>query len=166
MKIGLISDTHGYWDEAISVHLKGCDEIWHAGDIGSQEVADQLEALAPCKMVFGNIDDKGLQARYPKTQLMEYDGLRILMIHIGGKPPKYAKGIKKHLKETKPHVFVCGHSHILRVMPDEENKLLYLNPGAAGQQGFHKMRTLLLFEIEAGRIQNLRVVELGLRGRA
>lgn len=166
MKIGLISDTHSYWDEAILDHLKGCDEIWHAGDIGNQEVADQLEALAPCKMVYGNIDDKAMQSRYPEQQIMEYDGLRVLMIHIGGKPPKYAKGIKKLLKEIEPNVFVCGHSHILRVMPDEENKLLYMNPGAAGQQGFHRVRTLLLFEIREGRMQNLRVVELGLRGRA
>jgi putative phosphoesterase len=165
MKIGLISDTHSYIDEQILRALEGCDEIWHAGDIGDGAVAEALEKLARCRMVFGNIDDRPMRERYPEEQLFNCQGMRIWMLHIAGKPPRYAKGVSAKIKEIKPDILICGHSHILAVLPDEKNGLLYINPGAAGQQGFHRMRTLLRFELEEGKIKNMEVVELGLRGR-
>lgn len=165
IKIALISDSHSYIDEATLSHLREVDEIWHAGDIGDHRV---IEALPPGKIqrvIFGNIDDSKMQNKFPETLIFKVEGMKILMTHIGGKPPRYAKGIKALLKTEKPQLFVCGHSHICKVEYDRELNCLYLNPGAIGQHGFHIMRTMLLFEIDAGKIQNLRVVELGKRGR-
>lgn len=165
MKIGLISDTHGYLDPQVFRYFAECDELWHAGDIGSMEVADQLEHFKPLRAVWGNIDGKEFQARYPEHQHFSCEGLKVWMTHIGGKPPRYAKGIRPLLLEHKPDIFICGHSHILRVMTDEKTgRLLYLNPGAAGMQGFHKMRTLLRFDIREAKVSNMQVVELGKRG--
>ena len=165
MKIGLISDTHSYLDPQVFSYLEDCDEVWHAGDIGSLEVLEQLQQFKPLRAVWGNIDGKEIQAHCPEDQHFSCEGLRIWMTHIGGKPPRYAKGIRPRLKELQPDIFICGHSHILRIMTDEQlNHLLYLNPGAAGQQGFHSMRTLLRFDIHAGKISNMQVVELGKRG--
>ncbi len=165
MKIGLISDTHSYLDPQVFKYFKDCDEVWHAGDIGSLEVLDQLESFKPLRAVWGNIDGREIQARCPEHQEFSCEGMKVWITHIGGKPPRYAKGIRLRLKELQPDIFICGHSHILRVMPDEElNRMLYLNPGAAGQQGFHRMRTLLRFEINNGKVSNMEVVELGKRG--
>ena len=166
MKIGLISDTHGYLDEQVFKYFQECDEIWHAGDIGTLELIKKLEGFKPVKAVWGNIDGKEIRAHYPENQVFECEGKKIWMTHIGGKPPLYARGIKARLKEIQPHIFICGHSHILRVITDDKiGNLLYVNPGAAGLQGFHKIRTLLRFEITAGKIANMQVVELGKRGQ-
>ena len=166
MKIGLISDTHGYLDEQVFKYFKDCDEIWHAGDIGSLEVGQLLELYKPLRAVWGNIDDKQIRLRYPEDQIFSCEGMKIWITHIGGKPPLYSKGVKARLKELKPDVFICGHSHILRVMADEKmDKLLYINPGAAGMQGFHKIRTVLRFEIQNGKVRNMQAIELGKRGQ-
>lgn len=165
MKIGLISDTHSYLDKKIAQYFKDCDEIWHAGDIGSLDVISELEKVAPVRAVFGNIDDKEIQSRYPEDLWFECEGLTIWLTHIGGAPPNYNPRIKKILKERIPRVFICGHSHILRVKKDASYKnMIYINPGAAGNQGFHQMKTIMRFEITAGEIKNLEVIELGKRG--
>jgi putative phosphoesterase len=166
MKIGLISDTHGYLDEKVHHHFKDCDEIWHGGDIGEGPIIEQLEKIAPVQVVFGNIDSPDQQKMYPEDLFIEREGLLIYMSHIGGKPPTYNPRVRKIIKEKQPHIFVCGHSHILRVMTDpKQGNLLYLNPGAAGRQGFHKMRTLLRFDIENTKVSNMQVIELGQRGK-
>lgn len=166
MKIGLISDTHSYLDEQVFKYFKDCDEIWHAGDIGQLEVALKLESFKPFKAVWGNIDGGEIRSRYPEHQIFNCEGMKVWMTHIGGKPPAYAKGIKTGLKEIQPALFICGHSHILRVMTDQKaGNLLYLNPGAAGIHGFHKIRTLLRFEITEGKIKNMEAIELGKRGK-
>ena len=165
MKIGLISDTHSFLHPRVLHHFKDCDEIWHAGDVGDMKVIEELEQFKPLKGVFGNIDDKSVQAIFPEELSFEVEGLKVFMIHIGGKPPKYAKGIRAKLEILRPKLFICGHSHILKVMPDHSlQNMLYMNPGAAGNHGFHQMRTLLRFEITEGTIQNLEVIELGKRG--
>lgn len=164
MKIGLLSDTHSYLDPNIFIHFKNCDEIWHAGDLGDVVIADQLEAFKPLRAVYGNIDDQDLQLRFTEDAWFSCEGLEIWMTHIGGAPPHYNPRIKKMLKEKTPAVFICGHSHILRVKKDPTYNLLYLNPGAAGNQGFHPMRTLLRFEINNKLIEKLEVIELGKRG--
>ena len=166
MKIGLISDTHSYLDPRVMYHFDNCDEIWHAGDVGERKVLDELSTLKPVRAVFGNIDDRQLQQELPEKLIFELEGVKVYMIHIGGTPPRYAKGVKADLKVYQPQLFICGHSHILKVMPDPAlNGMLYMNPGAAGRQGFHKMRTLLRFDLEGGNIKNLEVIELGKRGQ-
>lgn len=165
MKIGLISDTHSFLDEKVYRHFEAVDEIWHAGDIGNTEVADKLEAFKPLRAVWGNIDGHELRARYPEHLRWECEGKKIYMTHIGGKPPTYTKDVRHRMNNGIPDIFICGHSHILRVMQDPKRPgLLYLNPGAAGKHGFHKVKTMLRFDIEAGRIFNMEVVELGSRG--
>lgn len=147
-------------------HLQDCDEIWHAGDIGSIECADTLEALGPTlRMVWGNIDEKGLRLTYEQDLFFDIDGLMVYMTHIGGYPGRYYQRPLQLIRELKPDLFVCGHSHILKVMPDKTHKLLHMNPGACGVKGFHKFRTLLKFDIENKKITNLRAVELELRGQ-
>lgn len=165
MKIGLLSDTHSYLDDKVFKYFDQCDEIWHAGDIGNLEVADKLEAFKPLRAVWGNIDGHELRVRYPEHMRWECEGKRIYMAHIGGKPPTYNPEIRKRMNANMPDIFICGHSHILRVMRDPKRPgLLYLNPGAAGKHGFHKVKTMLRFEITEGRIQNMEVIELGNRG--
>ncbi len=164
MTIGLLSDTHGYFDPTIVKHFSQCDEIWHAGDIGDVSVIDDLEKIKPVRAVYGNIDDALLRARFPEDLWLKCDGLTVWMTHIGGKPPQYNPRIKKLLKEKQPDVFICGHSHILQVKRDDARGMLYINPGAAGQQGFHQIRTMLRMEIEAGKIKKMEVIELGKRG--
>lgn len=162
--IGLLSDTHGYLDERIAHHLRGCDEIWHAGDFGDARVVDELQALAPrFRGVYGNIDGTDVRRTQPLTQDFEVEGLRVVITHIGGYPGHYAPAARPLLDATQPGLFVTGHSHILRVMPDPRRQLLHLNPGAAGRHGFHQVRTLLRFGIEAGKVVNLQAVELGKR---
>lgn len=165
MKIGLLSDTHSFLDPKVFTHFKACDEIWHAGDIGTMELADELEKFKPLKAVFGNIDDKNLQTRFPEDLHFTCEGLTIWMTHIGGAPPNYNPRIKKELKTTIPDIFICGHSHICRVKKDPTyNNTLYLNPGAAGNHGFHTVKTLLRFEIRETKIISMEVIELGKRG--
>lgn len=166
MKIGLISDTHSYLDERVFHHFQNCDEIWHAGDIGENQVLEKLSEFKPTKAVFGNIDSPIMQKELPEYLILEYEGVKTLMIHIGGKPGKYAKGVRQLILEHQPKLFICGHSHILKVMMDRELGTLYMNPGAAGKHGFHQMRTLLRFDLKAGEIKNLEVIELGKRAQA
>ncbi len=167
MKIGLISDTHGHLEESVFTHFKDCDEIWHAGDIGLKEVLEKLEAFKPTLAVFGNIDHQGIQAITKEDLIFKREGMKILMTHIAGKPPTYNPRVRGLLDEHKPNIIVCGHSHILKVMPDPKRAgLLFLNPGAAGLQGFHRIKTLLRFDITAGKIANMEVIELGLRGKS
>lgn len=163
-KIGLISDSHSYIDHKTISYLENVDEIWHAGDIGDLVVVKSLPRGKIIRGVFGNIDDQEVQSQFPEWLEFEVEGVKVLMTHIGGKPPRYAKGVKERIKMAKPQIFVCGHSHICKVEVDQVLNCLYMNPGAIGQQGFHQMRTLLLFELENRKIQNLRVVELGRRG--
>lgn len=165
MKIGLISDTHGSLDPKVFDYFQHCDEIWHAGDIGELSIADKLEAFKPLRAVYGNIDDKDIQIRYPEDLFFECEGLHVWMTHIGGAPPRYNPRIKKILSARRPDIFVCGHSHILRVAKDPALEgMLYVNPGAAGNQGFHFMKTIVRFEILTGEVRDMEVIELGKRG--
>lgn len=152
-------------DERILHHLKGCDEIWHAGDIGSTSVLKPLEETANVRAVYGNIDDAGIRVIYPLDNVFEVEGALIYMTHIAGRPGKYPHRVKAKLNALRPDIFVCGHSHILLVNRDPESGLIHLNPGAAGHHGFHKIRTLLRFDINAGKVENLEAIELGKRGR-
>lgn len=163
-KIALISDSHSYIDHKTLTYLEHVDEIWHAGDIGDRSVMAALPPNKTIRGVFGNIDDQAMQREFPEWLEFESEGVRVLMTHIGGKPPRYAKGVKERIRQSKAQLFICGHSHICKVEFDPSLNCLYMNPGAIGQQGFHQMRTLLLFDLENGKIQNLRVVELGRRG--
>ncbi|ANQ47501.1 metallophosphoesterase family protein [Flammeovirga sp. MY04] len=163
MEIGIISDTHSYIDDRIIEHLKDCDEIWHAGDIGDEQVTDALKVLAPLRVVYGNIDNGKARIEFPEEQIFTIEGVKIYMIHIGGYPPRYTPKLKRRLDELNPDLFICGHSHILKVIPDKTRNLIHINPGAAGRHGFHQMRTLIKLTIKDGKPQNLRVVELGKR---
>lgn len=162
MKIGLLSDTHGYFEEAWELHLGSCDEIWHAGDFGTLAVAQGLLRWAPLRGVYGNIDGPEIRQIYPEHLHLEVEGVRIWMTHIGGQPKRYPAAIKKRLQTDPPDVFICGHSHILRAEKDPFG-VLHLNPGACGRQGFHLVRTLMLMEIENGKFTSFKVVELGPR---
>jgi len=164
MKIGLISDTHSYLDDQILWHLQDCDEIWHAGDFGTLTISDRLATLAPLRGVYGNIDDQQIRSLHPKVQRFNLNGTDVLMTHIGGYPGKYHPDIRAEIKANPPDLFISGHSHILKIMPDKSlPKLLHINPGAAGRHGFHNVRTLVKFNLAAGKITNLQVVELGKR---
>jgi uncharacterized protein len=164
MKIGLLSDTHGFLDPKVFEYFASCDEIWHAGDIGLN-VIERLESFKPTRTVFGNIDDVSFQRQYPENLRFECEGLSILLTHIGGAPPSYNPRVKKLLTESIPNIFICGHSHILRIKKDSVyNNMLYLNPGAAGNHGLHQMKTIVRFEIIEKEIKNMEVIELGKRG--
>ncbi len=164
MRIGLMSDTHSHLDKDVFKYFEDCDQIWHAGDIGNIETADKLEQFKKLRAVYGNIDGHELRARYPKELHFECAGITIWMTHIGGYPPKLSQHILGKLKYYRPSLFICGHSHILKVMRDKEIGCLHMNPGACGIYGIHKMKTLLRFSIINKKIKNLEVVELGLRG--
>ncbi len=165
MKIGLLSDTHSYLDPKVFEHFKDCDEIWHAGDIGDASVANALEKFKPLRAVFGNIDDLDLRTRFPEDLWWTIEGFNLWMTHIGGTLPYYNPRISKILKSKVPDIFICGHSHILRVKKDpNHHKMLYLNPGAAGNHGFHHMKTLVRFELLKKEIRKMEVIELGKRG--
>lgn len=159
-RIGLLSDTHGYWDERYLQYFEDCDEIWHAGDIGSEEVADRLEAFRPLRAVYGNIDGQNLRLRFPEINRFTLEGSDVLIKHIGGYPSKYDPSVRSLLQEQPPALFISGHSHILKVKFDPRLNLLHINPGAAGKYGFHQVRTLVRFCIEQGTFQNLEVIEL------
>jgi len=165
MKIGLLSDTHSYLDPQIFHYFSDCDEIWHAGDIGNHELANRLEEFKPFRAVYGNIDDKKMQLRYPEHNRFTIDGLDVWMTHIGGYPGKYPKKIREMMLTNPPDLYISGHSHILKVMPDTQFGLLHMNPGACGIEGWHKMKTLLRFDINNGQISNLELIELGPRAK-
>lgn len=164
MKIGLMSDTHSFLDPKIYEYFKEVNEIWHAGDIGTEGVAQALEKFKPLRAVFGNIDNADIRQRFPENLVWNSDGLSVFMTHIGGYPGKYAARIKQQLKLIQPDLFICGHSHILKIMPDKELNLIHINPGACGNEGWHKVKTLVRFDITLGKIQNLEVIEIGQRG--
>lgn len=159
-RIGLISDTHGYWDEKYLTYFEPCDEIWHAGDIGSLEVAERLAAFRPLRAVYGNIDGQEIRFLYPQTQRFIVDGTEVLMKHIGGYPGRYDPSIASSILTRPPQLFVSGHSHILKVMYDKTLGLLHINPGAAGKQGFHQVRTLVRLVIDQGAFRDMEVIEL------
>lgn len=160
-RIGILSDTHGYWDERYLEYFAECDEIWHAGDIGSYDLIRRLEEFRPVKAVCGNCDGGDTRKTYPEVLEWECENTRVMMAHIGGYPGKYAPGIRKILAEKRPQLFIAGHSHILKVMFDKQMNLLYINPGAAGIMGWHKVRTLIRVTLSQGNFSNLEVIELG-----
>lgn len=160
-KIGLLSDTHGYWDDKFEKHFSDCDEIWHAGDIGTLELADRFEVFKPFRAVHGNIDDNSIRNAYPKNQRFILEEVDVLMTHIGGYPGKYDSSVRELMIANPPKLFVTGHSHILKVMYDKKTQCLHMNPGAAGKYGFHKIRTLLRFVLDKGDIKDLEVIEIG-----
>lgn len=158
--IGLLSDTHSYLDPRVFEHFKDCDEIWHAGDIGDISVADQLKSFKPFKAVYGNIDGKEVRREYPENLRFEMEGVDVWITHIGGYPGKYSPLIRAEIQKKPPRLFICGHSHILKVQYDQRLKSLHLNPGAAGQQGWHQVKTLMRFKLSQGEIKDLEVIEL------
>ena len=162
-RIGLLSDTHSYLDEAVFRHFTNCDEIWHAGDVGEESVMDALEAFKPTRIVFGNIDSVAIRKRTTEHLRFNCEGLDVWITHIGGRPGNYATPVRADLKANAPGLFICGHSHICMVKLDPSLRMIYMNPGAAGKHGFHQVRTLLRFEIETGKVQNVEVIELGKR---
>ena len=164
--IGILSDTHSCWDDRYAAHFKDCDEIWHAGDVGDIDIIRRLEGVVPVvRAVRGNIDHGDVCRRCRETEIFEVEGVRVFMTHIGGYPGRYAAGIKQLMREHRIGLMVCGHSHILKVMPDHELGLLHVNPGAAGYHGWQKVRTLIRLTLDAGKITGLEVIELGKRGQ-
>ncbi|MEZ4886162.1 MAG: metallophosphoesterase family protein [Chitinophagales bacterium] len=165
-QIGILSDTHSYLDDKIFHYFKNCDEIWHAGDIGTLSLADELAAFKPLRAVYGNIDGHEIRAIYPENAFFECEGVTIWMTHIAGSPPRYNERVRRKLNYALPRIFVCGHSHILKVMAVEKyHKMLHINPGAAGNHGFHQVRTIMRMKIEGTRIFDAEVIELGKRGK-
>ncbi|MFO7823358.1 MAG: metallophosphoesterase family protein [Cyclobacterium sp.] len=164
VKIALISDTHGMLPENALPALEQADEIWHAGDVGDPEVLLSLPEKPIHRVVYGNIDDASLRQRFEEELFFTSGGVKVLMLHIGGKPPRYATGVKAKIKRLRPDIFICGHSHICKVVYDKDLECLYLNPGALGNQGFHQVKTMMTFELD-GKIKNLKVLELGKRGK-
>lgn len=162
-RIGLISDTHNFLDEAVFRHFKDCDEIWHSGDFGSVDIATRLNDFKPLKGVYGNIDGMDVRRVYPEKLFWTCEEVNVYMTHIGGYPARYASGVKAELIERQAKLFISGHSHILKVIYDEKIGCLHMNPGAAGKQGWHKVRTLLRFTIDGADIKDCEVIELGNR---
>lgn len=160
IRIGLLSDTHAFWDEKYLNYFENCDEIWHAGDIGSMEVVEKLEAFRPLRAVYGNIDGQELRKRFPQVNRFKIEGTEVLIKHIGGYPGKYDSSIIGSLMTRPPKLFISGHSHILKVQYDKTLGMLHINPGAAGRSGFHKVRTLVRFAIDQGEFKDLEVIEL------
>jgi len=161
-RIGLISDTHGFLDEAVFTHFSNCDELWHAGDFGSN-VAERLKGFKSLKGVFGNIDDTSVRNELPEQLIFMCEGVKVMMRHIGGYPPRYNPETRKELLIHRPQLFISGHSHILKIIYDEKINCLHMNPGAAGKQGWHKVRTLIRFVIDGKEMKNCEVIELGKR---
>jgi putative phosphoesterase len=169
-KIGLISDTHGYLDEAVFEHFKDCDEIWHAGDFGTINLVKDLQNgllnkgnKVIIRGIFGNIDGKDIRSVYPENLVFNCEDVKIMMQHIGGYPGRYAPGIKKEITQQKIKLFISGHSHILKIMYDESLGCLHINPGAAGKQGWHQVRTIVKFVIDKDDIKDCAIIELGKR---
>lgn len=164
MRIGLLSDTHSHLDEAVFKYFEECDEIWHAGDIGDIAVADTLEAFKPFRAVYGNIDNAEVRRAFPLDLHFECAGVQVYMTHIGGYPGRYKPRVREIIQDVRPKLFICGHSHILKIMPDKRHNLLHVNPGAAGNHGFHQVKTMVRFTLDAGDIKDMEVIETGRRG--
>jgi putative phosphoesterase len=162
-RIGLLSDTHGFIDPKLKKYLDSCDEIWHAGDIGDLSVTDTLASWKPVRAVYGNIDGDKLRVVHPENQIFELESVKVLITHIGGYPGRYTARVRDLIIQEKPKLYICGHSHILKVMFDKKHNVLHMNPGAAGVHGFHKVKTLLRFTLDKGEIKDLEVIELGNR---
>ncbi len=164
-QIGLLSDTHNYLDPRVFEHFEQCDEIWHAGDIGTLKVTDELAQFKPTRAVYGNIDGNLIRQEHPLNQWFTCEDLSVWMTHIAGTPPRYTQRIKAHLAtHTPPDIFVCGHSHILKILRvPAYNNMLHINPGAAGNRGFHRIRTLVRFKVAGKRLYDCEVIELGTR---
>ncbi len=162
-KILLLSDTHSHIDDSILKHARQADEIWHAGDIGTLAVTDALSAIKPVRGVYGNIDNHIIQKEFPENNRFMCESVDVLMTHIGGYPPKYNVRTREVIKNNPPKLFICGHSHILKVMWDKPRGVLHMNPGACGKHGFHHMRTMLKFVIDGEDIKDLNIIELGRR---
>lgn len=162
-KILLLSDTHGHIDDRIKSYAAEADEIWHAGDIGTIEVSDALKKIKPLKAVFGNIDGGSIRKEFPLNNRFKCEEVDVWITHIGGYPGRYSPAVKEDIKNDPPDIFISGHSHILKVMHDKKLNLLHMNPGAAGKQGFHQVRTMLRFKIDKKEIKDLEVIELGKR---
>ena len=158
-KIGLLSDTHGWLNPAVYDFFKDCDEIWHVGDIGSADVANMLMSFKPLRAVYGNIDDQRIRLTFQKVNIFTVENVKVIMTHIGGYPNHYEPGIKELIIKEKPNIFISGHSHILKVMNDHNLHLLHINPGAAGHTGFHKVITMLRFQIDGSDIKNMELYE-------
>ena len=161
IKVLLLSDTHGCIDETILKYAQQADEIWHAGDIGDLKVTDELKKIKPLRAVYGNIDSKEARLEFPLNNRFMCEDLAVLITHIGGYPGKYSKDIKNELETNPPGLFICGHSHILKVIYDKKLNLLHMNPGAAGKSGFHQVRTMLRFIIDGKNIKDLEIIEIG-----
>ena len=159
-KILLLSDTHSHIDDTILKYVKQADEVWHAGDIGDLHVTDTLRDLKPLRAVYGNIDSTKARAEFPLDNRFMCEEVSVWITHIGGYPGRYNPRVREALQTNPPRLFICGHSHILKVMPDKKLKLLHMNPGAVGKHGFHKVRTMLRFEIDGREIKNLEVIEI------
>lgn len=163
VKIGLLSDTHGFLPERVFELFRDVDEIWHAGDIGSLEITDRLKNFKPLRAVYGNIDDQQIRSEFPEYLNFQIEGISVAMTHIAGRPGKWSKHALEFIHRTKPQLFVCGHSHVLLVQQDKANNLLWLNPGACGNKGFHKIQTALRFRINQGKIEQMEAIEFGKR---
>ncbi|MEX0609793.1 MAG: metallophosphoesterase family protein [Balneolaceae bacterium] len=164
IKIGLISDTHNYLDPQVLDYFRDRDEIWHAGDFGSIAIAEQLKKIAPVVGVYGNIDGQDVRQEFPLHQRFTREGIDVWMTHIGGIPGRYCIPIREQMEANPPELFICGHSHILKVARDQEmHKMLYMNPGAAGRQGFQVHRTILRFNIDSGEITRVEVINLDIK---
>ncbi len=163
VKIGLLSDTHSYLDQAVYKYFDQCDEIWHAGDIGNPNLIDEIKKFKPVRAVYGNIDGTEIRKEFPEIQSFTIEELKVVILHIGGYPPRYNSFSKPILIRHRPGLFICGHSHIAKAMYDQNLKLLHLNPGAAGKEGFHQVRTLMRFGVNGNKIENLEIIELAKR---
>jgi putative phosphoesterase len=163
-KILLLSDTHSYIDEQILKFVKQADEIWHAGDIGDLHVTDTIKSFKPLRAVYGNIDDANARLEFPLDNKFTIENVTVWITHIGGYPNKYNQRVKEELQQNAPKLFICGHSHILKVQFDKKLNVLHLNPGAAGNHGFHKVRTMIRFTIDKGQIKDMEIIELAKRG--
>jgi len=158
-RIALLSDTHNYLDDQLIKAVGGSDEIWHGGDFGTIAIADALMAIAPLRGVYGNIDGPDIRSVYPEVNRFDCESVNVLMIHIGGYPGKYTPLAKKMFEEKRPQLFISGHSHILKIIYDEKFQCLHINPGAAGKQGWHKVRTVVRFEVDGEEMKNCRIIE-------
>jgi len=159
-KIGVLSDTHGHWDDELEKFFADCDEIWHAGDIGRIETANAISSFKKLKAVYGNIDDMNVRKTFPKTLRFLCEQVDVLITHIGGYPGHYDAEVKEVIQKNAPNLFICGHSHILKVIYDKKNDLLHINPGAAGISGFHTIRTAVRFTVEGKEIKDLEILEI------
>ena len=162
-KILLLSDTHSHLDPKLIKYIQSVDQVWHAGDIGQVSVCTEIEKLKPLKAVYGNIDGQDVRQSYPKDAVFLCEQVKVYITHIGGYPNKYSADAKKVIQEERPKLFICGHSHILKIIYDKTYDLLHLNPGAAGIHGFHQVKTALRFAIEGAEIKNMEIIELGKR---